>query len=153
VRNLLKHAGILDGPVEASRSVELAMPSSDCFLFSLSEGLVQPAVDLGERVREGDVLARIYPVAALGKASRRIPGSPGRNSRRPPLSGPDRDGRLPRRGRGYGVTARRSARLLRSLLQHSDAGLEVLRVGQNGAHCSADDVGRPRTSVSSRSMR
>ena len=68
VGNILRHAGILDGAVEHARSVELDMPSSDCFSFSESEGLVEPVVDLGEPVRKGDLLARIYPVNDLGRA-------------------------------------------------------------------------------------
>lgn len=68
VSNVLKHAGILDGPVEWGRSIELDMPSSDCFVFSDSEGLVEPAIDLGERVQKGDLLARVHPVDRLGRA-------------------------------------------------------------------------------------
>jgi N2-acetyl-L-2,4-diaminobutanoate deacetylase len=68
VRNILKHAGILDGVVEAEHSIELDMPSTDCFVFSESEGLVEPVVDLGERIKAGDVLARIFPAERVGKA-------------------------------------------------------------------------------------
>jgi N-alpha-acetyl-L-2,4-diaminobutyrate deacetylase len=68
VRNILKHAGILDGLVEAGHSIELDMPSTDCFVFSESEGLMEPVVDLGDRIKAGDVLARIYPVERVGKA-------------------------------------------------------------------------------------
>jgi N-alpha-acetyl-L-2,4-diaminobutyrate deacetylase len=67
VSNVLRHAGILNGAVEAGRSIELEMPSSDCFTFSQSEGLVEPTVDLGERVGRGDLLARVYPVDGLGR--------------------------------------------------------------------------------------
>ena len=68
VRSVLKHAGILDGPVEPASSVELDMPSSDCFAFSESEGLVEPLIDLGAEVRKGDVLARIHRIDRLGAA-------------------------------------------------------------------------------------
>ena len=68
VANVLRHAGILEGALEGGRSVQLDMPSSDCFSFSESEGLVEPAVDLGEPVRKGDLLARVHPVDALGRA-------------------------------------------------------------------------------------
>jgi N2-acetyl-L-2,4-diaminobutanoate deacetylase len=68
VANVLKHAGILDGTVEAEPPVTLDMPSSDCFTFSEDEGLVEPAVDLGGAVEKGDLLARIHPIGRLGKA-------------------------------------------------------------------------------------
>ena len=67
VANFLRHVDILDGEVEQVRSIELTMPSSDCFTFSGAEGLVEPAVDLGEPVRKGQILARIYPLDGLGK--------------------------------------------------------------------------------------
>ena len=72
VRNVLIHAGILRGALEGERSIELDMPSSDCFSFSESEGFVEPAVDLGAKVRAGDVLARVHPVDRLGKRARGI---------------------------------------------------------------------------------
>jgi N-alpha-acetyl-L-2,4-diaminobutyrate deacetylase len=68
VRNLLKHAGILAGTVEAAASVALDMPSADCFVFSESEGLVEPLVDLGEEVTAGDLLAHVHPTGRLGHA-------------------------------------------------------------------------------------
>jgi N-alpha-acetyl-L-2,4-diaminobutyrate deacetylase len=46
------------------------MPSADCFTFSESEGLLEPAVDLGAPVREGDVIARIHPIDRLGAEPR-----------------------------------------------------------------------------------
>jgi N-alpha-acetyl-L-2,4-diaminobutyrate deacetylase len=65
VANLLKHAGILAGAVEGEPSVELDMPSGACFAFSTSQGLVEPLVDLGAPVRDGDVLARVHPFDRL----------------------------------------------------------------------------------------
>jgi N-alpha-acetyl-L-2,4-diaminobutyrate deacetylase len=67
VRNVLKHAGILQGDVEQQPSIELSMPSADCFTFSQSDGLIEPCVDLGASVREGDLLARIHRIDRLGK--------------------------------------------------------------------------------------
>lgn len=66
VHNLLKHAGILEGEIEAAPSIKLEMPSGDCFSFSGDAGLIEPTIDLGEQVRGGDVLARIYPTTRLG---------------------------------------------------------------------------------------
>ena len=47
--------------------VALDMPSADCFVFSKSEGLVEPLVDLGEAVKAGDLLAQIHPSGRLGR--------------------------------------------------------------------------------------
>jgi N-alpha-acetyl-L-2,4-diaminobutyrate deacetylase len=66
VRNLLRHAGILEGAVEGERSVELEMPGAECFTFSESVGMVEPAVDLGDDVKRGDLLARVHPIDRLG---------------------------------------------------------------------------------------
>jgi N-alpha-acetyl-L-2,4-diaminobutyrate deacetylase len=66
-RNFLKHAGILQGELDAAPSVRLDMPSSDCFTFSEGEGLVEPCVDLGQGVRAGDLLMRVHPTDRLGR--------------------------------------------------------------------------------------
>jgi N-alpha-acetyl-L-2,4-diaminobutyrate deacetylase len=63
VMNVLKHAGIVGGALEKSPTRWLDMPSSDCFHFSEGDGLIETAVDLGEPVTAGQVLARIHPVS------------------------------------------------------------------------------------------
>jgi N-alpha-acetyl-L-2,4-diaminobutyrate deacetylase len=68
VRNVLRHAGVLQGPIEARPSQWLDMPSADCFRFAEDDGLIEPCVDLGGPVRKGDVVARIYPVGHTGRA-------------------------------------------------------------------------------------
>jgi N-alpha-acetyl-L-2,4-diaminobutyrate deacetylase len=68
VANFLKHAGILAGAIDAAPSTGLTMPSGDCFTFSETAGLVEPAIDLGAAVRQGDLLAHVYPIDALGRA-------------------------------------------------------------------------------------
>lgn len=68
VRNLLKHAGILPGDVQLEESISLDMPDGDCFVFSESEGMIEPLVDLGETVSKGDVVARVWPIARTGAA-------------------------------------------------------------------------------------
>ena len=65
-RNVLIHAGILDGALEDSRSVMLDMPSESCYHFATSEGLLEPVVDLGDRVRQGDTIARVWPADRTG---------------------------------------------------------------------------------------
>lgn len=68
VRNLLKHAGILPGDVQLEESISLDMPDGDCFVFSESDGMIEPLVDLGETVSKGDVVARVWPIARTGVA-------------------------------------------------------------------------------------
>lgn len=66
--NLLKHAGILAGEPESGPTRWLDMPSSDCFVFAEDDGLIAFARDLGDEVRIGDVIARLYPVGRTGLA-------------------------------------------------------------------------------------
>jgi N-alpha-acetyl-L-2,4-diaminobutyrate deacetylase len=66
VRNLLIHAGILKGKPEPHPTVYLDMPAADCFTFSESDGLLEPCVDLGERVESGQLLARVHAVERTG---------------------------------------------------------------------------------------
>jgi N-alpha-acetyl-L-2,4-diaminobutyrate deacetylase len=66
VRNVLIHAGILEGEVERQPSVLLDMPSGDCFTFADIDGLVEPCVDLGDAVGKGDVIAKIHSAARTG---------------------------------------------------------------------------------------
>ncbi|RYH11565.1 N(2)-acetyl-L-2,4-diaminobutanoate deacetylase DoeB [Tropicimonas sp. IMCC6043] len=60
-RNVLRHAGILTGaPERPERSRMLAMPDDDCFHFATVDGLMHPLVDLGEEVRAGQPIARLW---------------------------------------------------------------------------------------------
>jgi N-alpha-acetyl-L-2,4-diaminobutyrate deacetylase len=68
VANVLRHAGILRGEVEQRETRWLDMPSGDCFTFAEVDGLIEPVVDLGDPVRSGDVLARVFSVGATGVA-------------------------------------------------------------------------------------
>lgn len=68
--NILRHAGILPGGVEPAAGRLLDMPSSDCFTFATDESLIEPCVDLGEPVRRGDTLARVYAIGRTGCAPR-----------------------------------------------------------------------------------
>jgi N-alpha-acetyl-L-2,4-diaminobutyrate deacetylase len=65
-RNLLIHAGILQGEVERNPSVMLDMPDDDCFHIAEAEGLLEPLADLGERVEKGAAIARIWPLDRTG---------------------------------------------------------------------------------------
>ena len=68
VKNVLRHVGIIGGAVEHQPTKWLDMPSADCFVFAEEDGLVEPMIDLGEPVREGDALAHVHPVGRTGLA-------------------------------------------------------------------------------------
>jgi len=65
-RNLLIHAGILQGTLEPVPSIELDMPDSNCFVFAEHDGLIGPMADLGDHVRQGEALAQIWPTDRTG---------------------------------------------------------------------------------------
>ena len=64
--NVLRHAGILSGEPEPAPTRWLDMPSGDCFTFAEHDGLMEPLVDLGMPVEQGDVVARIHRVDRTG---------------------------------------------------------------------------------------
>ena len=66
IRNVLIHAGILKAEPDVGASVNLDTPDGDCFVFSNHDGLIEPTVDLGSFVDEGDVLARVWPLDRTG---------------------------------------------------------------------------------------
>lgn len=66
VRNFLKHAGVLEGVPERAESVKLDMPGDECFISSEDDGLLEPCVDLGDTVHEGDVIARVHNIRRTG---------------------------------------------------------------------------------------
>jgi N-alpha-acetyl-L-2,4-diaminobutyrate deacetylase len=66
--NVLRHASIVAGAPERHKTRWLDMPSGDCFRFAEDDGLVETCIDLGDPVRAGDVIARIYPVGRTGQA-------------------------------------------------------------------------------------
>lgn len=67
VRNVLIHAGILDGEPESGPTVNLDMPDEDCFVFALEDGMIEPCADLGDMVKRGDCIAKVWPVDRTGK--------------------------------------------------------------------------------------
>lgn len=68
VRNLLIHAGILDGDIELRPSVTLRMPDGRCFVASEHDGLLEMCRDLGDEVREGEVIAQVHDIKRTGVA-------------------------------------------------------------------------------------
>jgi len=68
IRNLLIHAGILDGEAAMASTIQLDMPDEDCFLFSQLAGLIEYLVELGDLVEVGQPIARIWPADQTGIA-------------------------------------------------------------------------------------
>ncbi len=66
VANVLRHAGIVKGQIDAVATTWLDMPDGDCFSFSEDDGLIEFLVDLGEPVTAGSIVARIYPTGKTG---------------------------------------------------------------------------------------
>ncbi|HET6620021.1 MAG TPA: N(2)-acetyl-L-2,4-diaminobutanoate deacetylase DoeB [Dongiaceae bacterium] len=66
VRNLLIHAGILEGKAEQVPSRMLDMPGGECFTFSEQDGLIETCIDLGQPLRKGDVIAQVWPADRTG---------------------------------------------------------------------------------------
>ena len=67
VNNFLAHAGILAGKPTCHPSICLDMPDERCYVTSESQGLVEPCVNLGVEVKEGDVLLRIHDINRTGQ--------------------------------------------------------------------------------------
>jgi N-alpha-acetyl-L-2,4-diaminobutyrate deacetylase len=68
VRNLLVHAGIVQGEIERRPTVMLDMPDGSCFVASEHDGLLEMCRDLGDQVRKGEVIARIHDIKRTGAA-------------------------------------------------------------------------------------
>jgi N2-acetyl-L-2,4-diaminobutanoate deacetylase len=68
LRNVLIHSGIMKGEIEKRPSIMLDMPGGDCFTFSEHDGLFEICADLGTEVKEGDLLAKIWPADRTGVA-------------------------------------------------------------------------------------
>ena len=66
LRNLLIHAGIMQGEMELAPSQHLVQDDDNCFHFSPIGGMVEYCKALGDRVKEGDVLARIWDATRTG---------------------------------------------------------------------------------------
>jgi N-alpha-acetyl-L-2,4-diaminobutyrate deacetylase len=68
VHNLLVHAGILqEEPIHPeSPMVQLDMQQDNAYVFSQHDGLLEPSVGLGDSVRHGDLIARVYATERSG---------------------------------------------------------------------------------------
>lgn len=68
IRNLLIHAGIMQGAQTRTPSVTLSQPDDACFHFTQTGGLVAFKVQLGHSVAKGDLIAEIWDCGATGRA-------------------------------------------------------------------------------------
>lgn len=68
IRQFLVYAGVCMGERQHRLTVMLDMPDGDCFVTSQHDGLFEICLDLGDEVRAGDVLARIYDATRTGTA-------------------------------------------------------------------------------------
>jgi N2-acetyl-L-2,4-diaminobutanoate deacetylase len=67
ITNLLHHLGILEGRPEPVATRFLDMPSGDCFTFADTDGMLELTRDLGDLVRAGETIARIWPLDRTGR--------------------------------------------------------------------------------------
>lgn len=68
VHNFLVHAGILDAaPIKPDQGgIKLDMQQENAYVFSEHNGLLEPCVSLGDPVRKGDLIARVYTTERTG---------------------------------------------------------------------------------------
>jgi len=66
IRNLLRHTGICKGDLEVSKTINLDMPDQRCYIFSETSGLVEHCVDLGNTVKEGQLVAKVHNIERTG---------------------------------------------------------------------------------------
>jgi len=70
VHNFLVHAGILDAKplVADTPSIKLDMQQDNAYVFSQHNGLLEPCVKLGDPVKTGALIARVYNTERTGSA-------------------------------------------------------------------------------------
>jgi len=72
LRNLLIHAGILPGALDIAATRILSQPSDDCFHFVTDGGMVEFCATLGDTLRQGDLIARVWATGHTGQAAQEI---------------------------------------------------------------------------------
>ena len=66
IRNILRHAGIIKGNLEVDKTIYLDMPDDSCYIFSESIGLVEHCVNLGDKVKAGQLIAKVHNIERIG---------------------------------------------------------------------------------------
>jgi len=72
VRNLLIHAGIMSGELEVAPTRHLSQTDSDCFHFAETRGVVEFTISLGDPIKKGAVLAKIWELRRTGHPPQEI---------------------------------------------------------------------------------
>jgi N-alpha-acetyl-L-2,4-diaminobutyrate deacetylase len=70
VKNVLKEAGVLAGPIETAPTEYLDVPLEGAYITSDSDGLIEWVVALGQPISEGQVIARVHDPVHLGTPPR-----------------------------------------------------------------------------------
>ncbi len=68
IDNVLRYVGVLPGEVDNLSSQALEIPDGDAYRTSEHAGILEFTVTLGEWVKKGDVIARIYDLHRTGTA-------------------------------------------------------------------------------------
>lgn len=68
VRNFLKFAGIIAGELEPADEplLQLDMPDASCYVQSTHRGILELTRSLGDRLRQGDLVARVHAFERTG---------------------------------------------------------------------------------------
>ncbi|WP_417661114.1 N(2)-acetyl-L-2,4-diaminobutanoate deacetylase DoeB [Pseudomonas sp.] len=68
VRNFLKFAGITEGQLEPADEplMLLDMPDASCYVQSLHRGILELNLSIGDRVKNGDLIARVHSFERTG---------------------------------------------------------------------------------------
>ena len=68
VRNFLRFAGIIEGEPELpdEAPLQLDMPDASCYVQSIHEGILELTCSLGQRIRRGDLVARVHTLERTG---------------------------------------------------------------------------------------
>jgi len=66
IRNILRHAGITKGEMEIDETMNLDMPDERCYIFSETTGLVEHCIDLGNKVKKGQLVAKVHNIELTG---------------------------------------------------------------------------------------
>ncbi|CAN1559531.1 COG3608 Predicted deacylase [Rhabdaerophilaceae bacterium] len=63
--NFLRYAGVLAGPIEATRTSLRKVAGATCYVMATMDGLFEPTVEIGDEVEVGEIAGRIWPMDDL----------------------------------------------------------------------------------------
>lgn len=68
VRNILIHAGVIEGKIEGGPTRIMDVPDGDCFATAPVDGLFEPFVDLGQEIAAGAAVGQVHDLRAPHRA-------------------------------------------------------------------------------------